>query len=73
MIRVDLGQGTCNMLVDDAVLTLRRTEPTPPIPQSATPWEELYREKTGQLSDGATLDFALKYRRTAKVTPRHNH
>jgi xylonate dehydratase len=72
-IRVDLGQGTCNMLVDDDVLTLRRTEPTPPIPQSATPWEELYREKTGQLSDGATLDFALKYRGTAKVTPRHNH
>jgi xylonate dehydratase len=73
MIRVDLGQGTCNMLIDDAVLTLRRTEPTPPIPQSATPWEELYREKTGQLDDGATLDFALKYRGTAKVTPRHNH
>jgi xylonate dehydratase len=72
-VRVDLAQGTCNMLVDDAVLTLRRAEPTPPIPQSATPWEELYREKTGQLGDGATLDFALKYRGTAKVTPRHNH
>lgn len=73
MILVDLGQGSCDMLVDDAELTRRRAEPVPQIPPSATPWEELYREKTGQLGDGATLDFALKYRGTAKVTPRHNH
>jgi xylonate dehydratase len=72
-IRVDLGQGTCNMLVEPQELARRATEPAPPFPQSATPWEELYREKTGQLGDGATLDFALKYRRTAKVMPRHNH
>jgi xylonate dehydratase len=72
-IRVDLGQGRCDMLVDDAELARRRAEPVPPVPASATPWEELYREKTGQLGDGATLDFALKYRGTSKVTPRHNH
>jgi xylonate dehydratase len=72
-IRVDLGQGTCDMLVDQEELTRRRSEPPPPVPASATPWEELYREKTGQLGDGATLDFAVRYRNTAKVTPRHNH
>jgi xylonate dehydratase len=72
-IRVDLGQGSCDMLVDEAELTRRHAEPAPPIAQSATPWEELYREKTGQLGEGAILDFALKYRDTSKVTPRHNH
>lgn len=73
LIRVDLQRGTCDMLVDEAELALRRADPVPPLPASATPWEELYREKTGQLGDGATLDFALKYRGTSKVTPRHNH
>jgi xylonate dehydratase len=72
-IRVDLGQGTCDMLVDEDELARRRAEPPSQVPASATPWEELYREKTGQLSDGATLDFAVKYRGTAKATPRHNH
>ena len=42
-------------------------------PRSQSPWEALYREKTGQLVDGATLDFALAYRRIAENTPRHNH
>ena len=32
------------------------------MPESATPWEEIYREKTGQLVDGAVLDMAVKYR-----------
>jgi xylonate dehydratase len=72
-VRVDLRQGTCNMLVDDEELARRRAETVPTIPASATPWEELYREKTGQLGDGATLDFALKYRGKSKATPRHNH
>jgi dihydroxy-acid dehydratase len=33
----------------------------------------MYRSYTGQLVDGATLDMALKYRRIAERTPRHNH
>jgi dihydroxy-acid dehydratase len=45
----------------------------PPVPRSQSPWEALYREKTGQLADGATLDFALDFRRIAEHTPRHNH
>ncbi len=40
---------------------------------SNTPWEELYRAHTGQLVDGATLEFALKYRQISRKTPRHNH
>jgi dihydroxy-acid dehydratase len=73
-IRVDLNAGTCNALVDAAEIARRQAEgPAPPIPPSNTPWEELFREKTGQLGEGGVLDFALKYRGTAKNLPRHNH
>ncbi|MET0274852.1 MAG: IlvD/Edd family dehydratase [Phenylobacterium sp.] len=73
LIRINLEAGTCNALVDEAEIARRRTEPAPPIPESHTPWEELYREKTGQLADGAVLEMAVKYRGVAAKTPRHNH
>jgi dihydroxy-acid dehydratase len=72
-IRIDLNAGRCDALVDEAEIAIRKAEGPPPLPESNTPWEELYREKTGQLSDGGVLDFAVKYRRTSKKTPRHNH
>ena len=73
-IRIDLNTGRCDALVAPEEIERRRRElPAPPIPQSQSPWEALYREKTGQLADGATLDFALAYRRIAEKTPRHNH
>jgi dihydroxyacid dehydratase/phosphogluconate dehydratase len=72
-IRIDLNIGKCDALVDEAEIARRKAEPPPPIPESQTPWEELFREKTGQLSEGGVLDFALKYRGTSKKTPRHNH
>jgi dihydroxy-acid dehydratase len=72
-IRIDLNQGRCDALVDEAEIARRKTEAPPPIPESNTPWEELYREKTGQLADGAVLEFAVKYRGTSKKVPRHNH
>ena len=75
VIRVDLNKGTCDALVEEAEIARRLAEePAPPIPASQTPWEELYREKTGQLGEGGVMDFALKYRGTAqKGLPRHNH
>jgi dihydroxyacid dehydratase/phosphogluconate dehydratase len=72
-IRIDLNARTCDALVAPEEIARRRTEPPPPIPESNTPWEELFREKTGQLADGAVLDFAVKYRGTSNKTPRHNH
>ena len=73
MVRIDLNAGTCNALVDEAEIARRRAEGAPPIPKSHTPWEELFREKTGQMHDGAVLEFALKYRGISAKTPRHNH
>jgi dihydroxy-acid dehydratase len=72
-IRIDLNTGRCDALVDEAEIERRKAEPPPPVPPSNTPWEELYREKTGQLSEGGVLDFATKYRGTSATTPRHNH
>src|SRR5688500_2283543 len=73
IIRIDLNNGRCDALVDDAEIARRKTEPLPPIPASSTPWEEIYREKTGQLSTGGVLEQAVKYRGTSARTPRHNH
>jgi len=73
VIRIDLNAGRCDMLVDDAEIERRKGDGLPPIPPSNTPWEEIYREKVGQLGEGGVLDLALKYRRTSETTPRHNH
>jgi len=72
-IRIDVNAGTCDALVGDEEIARRRAEPPPPVPESNTPWEELYREKTGQLSTGGILEFAVKYRGTSRKVPRHNH
>jgi dihydroxy-acid dehydratase len=72
-IRIDLNAGTCDALVSDEEIDRRKAEAPPPVPESNTPWEELYREKTGQLSEGGVLEFAVKYRGTSTRTPRHNH
>lgn len=73
MIRIDLGAGTCDALVGEDEIARRRVEAPPPIPASNTPWEQLAREKTGQLASGAVLEFAIKYRGTSARVPRHNH
>lgn len=74
IIRVDLNEGSCNVLLDDEEIARRRAEEQElEIPQSSTPWEELFREKSGQLGQGGVMDFALKYRGTSKKLPRHNH
>jgi dihydroxy-acid dehydratase len=73
IVRIDLNKGSCDALVDAEEIARRKGEPAPSIPESNTPWEELYREKVGQLGAGGTFDFALKYRRTSEKVPRHNH
>ncbi|WP_374470661.1 IlvD/Edd family dehydratase [Phenylobacterium sp.] len=73
LIRIDLNAGRCDAVVDEAEIARRKAEGPPPIPESHTPWEEIYREKTGQLADGGVMEMALKYRGVAAKTPRHNH
>ena len=74
VIRIDLNEGRCDALVSDEEIARRQAEdPAPPVPESNTPWEEIFREKTGQLAEGGVMDFALKYRGTSRKLPRHNH
>ncbi|HUQ10722.1 MAG TPA: IlvD/Edd family dehydratase [Steroidobacteraceae bacterium] len=72
-IRVDLARGTCDALVSDEEIAQRKKVSPPPVPESATPWQELYRSTVGQLDSGAVMEMAVKYRGVAKKTPRHNH
>jgi dihydroxy-acid dehydratase len=73
MLRVDLNKRSIDIMIDDAELERRRGEVPPPIPESQTPWQEIYRAGVGHLSEGAVLEDAVKYRGTAKNMPRHSH
>jgi len=72
-IRIDLNSGTCNALVEEAEIARRQIDEPPEVPESQTPWEEIYRATTGQLGEGGVMELALKYRGTASRLPRHNH
>jgi dihydroxy-acid dehydratase len=73
VIRIDLNARRCDMLVPDAEIERRKQEGIPAVPESYTPWQELYRATVGQLDSGAVMETALKYRGVASKTPRHNH
>ena len=73
MLRVDLNKRSIDIMIDDAELERRRGEAPPAIPESQTPWQEIYRAGVGHLSEGAVLEDAVKYRGTAKNMPRHSH
>lgn len=72
-IRIDLNKGRCDMLVDADEIAARMKQGLPPVPASATPWQELYRATVTQLVDGATIDGAEKFVRIGGTLPRHNH
>jgi xylonate dehydratase len=72
-IRIDLAAGRCDALVSEDEIARRKKEPPPPIPESATPWQEIYRATVGQLDRGGVMELAVKYRGVAEKTPRHNH
>ena len=73
-IRIDLNTGRCDALVSDEEIERRKQEDgTPPIAENQTPWQEIYRNSVGQLDGGAVMEAALKYKKVASETPRHNH
>ncbi|WP_443748338.1 IlvD/Edd family dehydratase [Asticcacaulis solisilvae] len=73
VIRIDLNTGRCDMLVDDETIESRKKDGLPPIPASATPWQEIYRSTVSQLHTGGVMEPALKYTKIAENMPRHNH
>jgi dihydroxy-acid dehydratase len=77
-VRIDLNNGSANMLVPDAELAQRRAalekQGGYKYPPSQTPWQEIQRGMVDQLADGMVLKPAVKYHRVAqKSVPRDNH
>jgi dihydroxy-acid dehydratase len=78
-VRIDLVNGTSDMLVPDAELAERRAALDAaggfPMPESQTPWQEIQRSMVDQLADGMVLRPAVAYQRVAqtKGIPRDNH
>ncbi|WP_245579837.1 IlvD/Edd family dehydratase [Brevibacterium album] len=78
-LRVDVGKGRVDLLVELAELESRRTALEAAggyrIPPSQTPWQEISRALTLQLGDGMVLGPAVKHQRVAQTqpVPRLNH
>lgn len=72
-IRIDLVNGRCDALVEEAEWEERKKAGVPEIPPNQTPWQEIARNTVGQLADGAAMECALTYHKVAKSIPRHNH
>ncbi len=79
MVRIDLNEGSANILIDDRELAARRQALEAAggyaYPDSQTPWQEIQRAYVGQLETGAVLEPAVNYQRIAqtKGIPRDNH
>jgi dihydroxy-acid dehydratase len=72
-VRIDLNEGTVNMLVSEDEIAQRRAEWQAPELPNQTPWQEIYRDTVGQLADGACIELAVKYQNVRKNIPRHSH
>ena len=76
-VRIDLTACKADMLVDEEELARRRSAlPHQPFaPDSQSPWQEIFRERVGPLSEGMVLRGATEYKDIArsKGTPRDNH
>ncbi|WP_299194980.1 IlvD/Edd family dehydratase [uncultured Litoreibacter sp.] len=77
MLRIDLKKCTADMLVDDATLKARAeklVDGSIEVPDSQTPWQEIFRAMVRPFSEGMTLEGAAKYQDIArKYMPRDNH
>lgn len=71
-ILIDLKQRRVDVLLSEAELEARRKAELPVL-NHQTPWQELYRETVGQLSTGACMEAATRYRRVVGHVPRHSH
>jgi dihydroxy-acid dehydratase len=72
-IRISLSERKVDVLLEPKEIVRRRELLHNAPPKSNSPWEQLYRERTGQLETGACLDFATEYHDLRKVIPRHSH
>ena len=77
-VRIDLRKCTADMLVSDDELAARRKaldgQGGFPVPESQSPWQQIFREKVQPFAEGMTLKDADTYRDIAnRHVPRNNH
>ena len=73
ILRINLNHGSMNALLDESELRKRREKLKSVIIEHQTPWQEIYRDTVGQLSQGGIIELAAKYRKIKKTIPRHSH
>ena len=79
MVRIDLNNGDCNVLISADEIAKRRDELEKSggfkVPPSQTPWQEIFRNTTEQLAQGMIIKGSTKFQRVAKTMgiPRDNH
>jgi dihydroxy-acid dehydratase len=78
-VRIDLNKRSVDMLLSSEEYERRMAELKKkggyPVPESQTPWQEMFRDSVDELSNGMVLKPAVKYQRIAqtKGVPRDNH
>jgi dihydroxy-acid dehydratase len=77
-IRIDLRKGRVDVLVSERELETRRAALQHAggfaVPDSQTPWQEMYRATVTQMATGQIIQGADQYRRVARTSvPRDNH
>jgi len=72
-LKIDLNQGTLDVLIADEELATRTASLENQIPEHQTPWQEIYRDTVGQLSTGGIIELATKYHKLRNIVPRHSH
>ena len=73
MLRIDLNQGSLDVLLDESELQKRRGQLKTEVIENQTPWQEIYRNTVGQLSSGGIIELAAKYKKIKNTIPRHSH
>ena len=75
-IKIDLNKKRVDLLVDEEIIKKRvKKNNKYKYPESQTPWQEISRKFTGQLSDGACLDLDDGYYDISNIKgiPRDSH
>ena len=73
ILRINMNKGSCDVLLPEGEFESRKAVTHVAPPKSQTPWQEIYRNTVGDLSQGAVIELATKYQGIAKKLPRHNH
>jgi len=77
-VRIDLNTASANILISDEQIAARWAALDAaggfPVPESQTPWQEIFRDKVTQFDEGMILKGADSYKNVAaKNVPRNNH